>query len=225
MEEAAALEVMEAPPDFSCNMAPIREVTSSRSGQIYQWRDENGQLHFGDSPPAGVETEVFDSRQGRNIDYFQLDIDFRGANAVPFFRNQIESQTTSMYEILSGFLGQERLKQVDLNIVIFPDWNSYLQYATAVGGAAMANSGGFYSNASNEAVTYVYEDDDQTMAVARHEAAHVILNGMLAAGPLWLHEGMAEYFELLSMSQQYARVSPNTEWLELARTSLDNGYL
>lgn len=47
---------------------------------------------------------------------------------------------------------------------------------------------------------------------------------MLAAGPLWLHEGMAEYFELLSMRQQYSQITPNTEWLNLARTSIANGY-
>ena len=39
-----------------------------------------------------------------------------------------------MYEILAGMVGQARLKQVDLNVVIFPDWSSYLEYATAVAG-------------------------------------------------------------------------------------------
>ena len=121
MEAASALETMEAAPDFSCNMAPIREVTATRSNQIYQWRDENGQLHFSDSPPADMETDVFNSTQGGTVEYFQLDIDFRGSNAVPFFRNQIQSQATSMYEILADMIGQERLKQVDLNVVIFPD--------------------------------------------------------------------------------------------------------
>ncbi len=76
----------------------------------------------------------------------------------------------------------------------------------------------------NEAVTYTYEDDEQTLAVTRHEAAHVMLNGMLAAGPLWLHEGMAEYFELLSMRQQYSQIAPNTDWLNLARLSVAGGY-
>lgn len=52
MEAAAGQADMEALPDFSCNMAPVREVTSTRSNQIYQWRDENGLLHFSDSPPS-----------------------------------------------------------------------------------------------------------------------------------------------------------------------------
>ncbi len=42
MEAASVQEVIEAGPDFSCNMAPIREVRETRSNQIYQWRDENG---------------------------------------------------------------------------------------------------------------------------------------------------------------------------------------
>lgn len=35
MEAASAQEIIEAGPDFSCNMAPIREITESRSNQIY----------------------------------------------------------------------------------------------------------------------------------------------------------------------------------------------
>ncbi len=224
MEAAAGLEIMEVGPDFSCNMAPIREVTETRSNQIYQWRDENGQLHFSDTAPLGLETDTFNARQGNTLEYFQLDIDFKGVSTVPYFRNQIQAQATSMYEILADIVGQARLKQVDLNVVIFPDWDSYLEYATAVVGVEMVNSGGFYTNATNEAVTYNYGDAEQTLAVTRHEAAHVILNGMLAAGPLWLHEGLAEYFELLSMRQQYSQVSPNLEWLELARSSIARGY-
>ncbi len=224
MEAAADQEIIEAGPDFSCNMAPIREVTETRSNQIYQWRDENGQLHFSDTPPPGLVAEIFDARQGNTIEYFQLNIDFRGTNTLPFFRNQIQAQATSMYKILADMLGQSRLKQVELNVVIFPDWNSYLEYATVAVGPEMVNSGGFYTNATNEAVTYSYADDEQTLAVTRHEAAHVILNGMLAAGPLWLHEGLAKYFEMLSMRQQYSQVSPNLDWLALATSSIDTGY-
>jgi hypothetical protein len=160
MEAAADQEIIEAGPDFSCNMATIREVTETRSNQIYQWRDENGQLHFSDTPPPGLEAETFDARQGNTIEYFQLNTDFRGTNTLPFFRNQIQAQATSMYEILADMLGQSRLKQVELNVVIFPDWNSYLEYATMAVGPEMVNSGGFYTNATNEAVTYSYADDE-----------------------------------------------------------------
>tara|TARA_R110000824_G_scaffold336_1_gene1755 strand:- start:174098 stop:175282 length:1185 start_codon:yes stop_codon:yes gene_type:complete len=224
MEAAFVPEQTEALPDFSCTMAPVREVVEARTNRIYQWRDENGLLHFSDSPPAGVATDEFDARQPTALEYFQLNIDFRGANGVPFFRNQLEAQANSMYRILTDMLGSERLKQVDLNVIIFPDRGSYQQYAVATGGESLVNSGGFYTNASNEAVTYIYENDEETLAVTRHEAAHVMLNGMLATGPLWLHEGMAEYFEQLSMRQQYTQIAPNADWLQIARTSINNGY-
>ena len=227
MEAALAAEPAideEAIPDFSCAMSPVREVVEARSNRIYQWRDANGQLHFSDSPPADVVAAEFDAREPATLEYFRLEIDFRGGNAVPFFRNQVQAQVTSMYRILSDMLGNERLKQVDLDVIIFPDRNSYQQYAAATGGEALANSGGFYTNATNEAVTYAYEDDEETLAVTRHEAAHVMLNGMLAAGPLWLHEGLAGYFEQLSMRQQFTRIAPNNDWLQLARSSLGAGY-
>lgn len=110
MEAASALEIIEAAPDFSCNMALVRELTAARANQIYQWRDENGQLHFSDSPLANVAADVFDSRQDNLVEYFQLDIDFRGSNAIPFFRNQIQAQATSMYEILAAMVGAGALK-------------------------------------------------------------------------------------------------------------------
>lgn len=225
MEAAFAETQEEAPPDLSCNMAPIREVTETRTNRIYQWRDENGVLHFGDRPPAGVASTEFDADEQTTVEYFQLEIDFRGANTLPYFRSQIQAQATRIYEILAGMVGDQRLKQVDLNVIIFPDRASYQEYAAATGGNALANAGGFYTNADNEAVTYVYEDEEQTLAVTRHEALHVILNGLLATGPLWLHEGMAEYFEQMSMRDQFARISPNTEWLTLARTAVEQGYL
>lgn len=224
MEAAFVVEQIEALPDFSCSMAPVREVVEARANRIYQWRDQNGQVHFSDSHPAGVTAAEFDARQPTALEYFQLDIDFRGGNAVPFFRNQVQAQATSMYRILSDMLGTERLKQVDLNVIIFPDRGSYQQYALATGGEGLVNSGGFYTNATNEAVTYAYGNDEETLAVTRHEAAHVMLNGMLATGPLWLHEGMAEYFEQLSMREQITQIAPNTAWLQIARTSISNGY-
>jgi hypothetical protein len=224
MEVEAAL-VAEAPMlDFSCNQAPIREVTEVSGPRIYQWRDEQGRLHFGDTPSPNLQSTEFNSRQGSTPDYFQLDVEFRGGNALPYFRGQIESQATSMYEILADLLGEDRLKQVDLNVIIFGDNASYRDYAASVGGTALANAGGFYSNASNEALTFLYEDQAQTLAVSRHEAAHVILNGLLATGPLWLHEGMAEYFELLSIEQQVSQITPNMEWLNLARAAVDSAY-
>ncbi len=214
----------QALPDFTCNMAPVREVTEVRPNRIYQRRDDEGNLHFSDVAPANVEASVFNSREPARLEYFRLEIDFMGGEYLPFFKNQIEAQAGSMYEILSEILGRERLKQVDLMVLIFPDRSAYQAYASARVGPALVASGGFYSNETNEAVTYQYEDSEQTLAVTRHEAAHVMLNGMLAAAPLWLHEGMAEYFERLSMRQQYAEIRPQNEWLIMARESVLNGY-
>ena len=223
--EVEAARMAEAPlPDFSCNQAPIREVTEVTGPRIYQWRDEQGRLHFGDTPPPNLQSTEFNSRQGATPNYFQLAVEFRGGNALPYFRGHIESQANSMYEILADLLGEGRLKQVELNVIIFGDNAAYRDYAASVGGMALANAGGFYSNESNEAVTFLYEDQEQTLAVSRHEAAHVILNGLLATGPLWLHEGLAEYFELLSIEQQVSQISPNDEWLSLARMAVDSAY-
>ncbi|MEX2366845.1 MAG: DUF1570 domain-containing protein, partial [Pseudohongiellaceae bacterium] len=86
------------------------------------------------------------------------------------------------------------------------------------------NTGGYYSSGNNTAVTYRYAEDEMTLAVARHEAVHVILYGMLGITPMWLNEGLAEYFEQLSISSQYSRIDSNERWLAMARAAVDGGY-
>jgi glutaredoxin len=37
-------------------------ATTVFAGKVYQWKDENGQVHFGDRPPAGTKKQSVDIR-------------------------------------------------------------------------------------------------------------------------------------------------------------------
>jgi len=54
---------------------------------------------------------------------------------------------------------------------------------------------GFYSVLYNEAVINGERDKDEVIATIYHEANHAILTEKAPEVPLWINEGLAEYFE------------------------------
>lgn len=208
---------------YSCT-TPARKVSKTDTLKHYTWTDEDGGVHFSSEDPGLADVETFDSSLRSELNYFNLNIEFKGGSSVSYLENRLSAQLKSMYKILAGLLDEDNLKQVDLNLVIYPDRTSYLKYATKSGGANMATSGGFYSSAKNEAVTYQYANDENTFATARHEGLHVILQGILGNSPNWLNEGLAEYFERMTMKSQYQLVDLDYGWLQKSAQSLNNGY-
>jgi hypothetical protein len=208
----------------ACALPTTGALTTSSTPDIYRWTDAQGQLHFGDKPAAANHAEAYTPPQSERVEYFNLAIEYRGEISAPYFRNQLTTQVNGIYQILSGLLGQQRLRKVDLNIALYPDRESYLHYADQTAGHSMSNTGGFYSSKLNEAVTYIYPSPHHTLEVAKHESTHVIAAGVLGVTPLWLNEGMAEYFSLLGITGLYKEITPHSTWLDLARQSVASGY-
>src|SRR5690606_31664646 len=108
---------------------------------------------------------------------------------------------------------------------LFEDQNDYRAFADGTAGSRSAAAGGFYSLLDNQVATFQYPDDRRTLGVLRHEAVHVMVGGMLGpTAPLWLNEGLAEYFEQMETGGQFAHVLPNETWLEIARHAVSSGY-
>ena len=181
-------------------------------------------MHFSDKKPAAATAQVYDVEQKGELDYFDLLINYRGQNIVPFLHDQLNAQATSIYKIMSGFVGSAQLRHVQLNITMFPDAASFHQYTEANTGLSNPNIGGYYSTLNNEAVTYTYPDDARTMEVAKHESTHVIAMGIMGKLPLWLNEGLAEYFSKLTVRSQFSQVGVHEDWLQLARATVESGY-
>lgn len=126
--------------------------------------------------------------------------------------------------MLARLVGEHNLRKVDLNLVIYPNRATYLQYANSSTGRNMERTSGFYSARNNEAVTYIQPRREATLNTARHEATHVIVTGILGLVPPWLNEGLAEYFSFLDIIGQVERVTADETALQLARASLRSGY-
>lgn len=220
---SATASFIEGEGAFTCS-TPATGAVTLNDPIVYRWTDADGQVHFGDEKPAERQAELYDAGQGVSLDYFDLDIDYRGRKIVPFLEGQLSAQATSIYEIMVQLVGDEYLRRVQLNIVIFPDVVSFRQYARASASNDSSTLLGFYSPRTNEAVTFTADDDDKTMEVTRHEATHVIARGVLGALPVWLNEGLAEYFSKLSIRGQLKEVASYEGWPQLARATINSGY-
>ena len=221
---AAQTTFVEGQGEASCSVPPTEAVTTSVEQSIYRWTDASGKIHFSDKKPASSAAEIYNAEQPAELDYFDLTINYRGQNIVPFLHDQLNAQATSIYKIMSDFVGSDKLRHVKLDIVMFPDAESFHQYAAVSTGNNNPNTGGYYSTLTNEAVTYTYPDDARTMEVARHESTHVIAMGIMGKMPLWLNEGLAEYFSKLGVRSQFSQVGVHKEWLQLARATVESGY-
>lgn len=217
------MQVLESKVEHTCLAPPTSLITSAPSVISYQWT-ENGRAHFGDSPPSHVDATAMNFKHPTAVEYFQLKIDYDGHQPIPFLQNKLTANTNAIYEVLSTMLSKDKLRQVELNIRIFESRNDYQHYARSVSGERIANAGGFYSPRTNEAVTFKQSSDEETLAVSRHEAVHVIVNGLMGRTPTWLNEGLAEYFEQIKVSGQFSQVEVNQAWLRLAREAINNGY-
>lgn len=220
----AAYSVSEEPIAAGCSLPETVSVTQRANAVIYSWRDERGVVNFTSEPPRIPTIPVRKIDYWTDPQYFDLTIDNRGTDAIPAFRNDLERDVTGIYRVLARLVGENNLRKVKLNVGIYPDRRTYLQYASSSTGSNMESTSGFYSPRKNEAVTYTHAQRDATLNTARHESTHVIVRGILGLVPPWLNEGLAEYFSRLDVIAQVERVTVDEAALQLARTNLRNGY-
>src|SRR5690606_10049425 len=95
-----------------------------------RWRDDQGQMHYSDRPPPDMAAEQFRQSLPQVRDYFKLNLSYPGRNQVPFLQGNLSAGMTGIFSILAELVGEESLRQVELNLKIFPDRPHYLQYAS-----------------------------------------------------------------------------------------------
>jgi len=113
---------------------------------------------------------------------------------------------------------------VDLNLKVFNDQGKFDLYRNEhVPGLSTVS--GFYKPSLDEAVVMVQSKDSVTQSIARHEATHVINSGLYGRTPTWFNEGLAEYFERLSVEGQSKRIDVSQHHLTLLKESLADASL
>ena len=84
-------------------------------------------------------------------------------------------------------------EDVPVKIRVFGKKARFMSYQEEI--SPFVSEVGFYSARYNEAVINGERDKDEVIATIYHEANHAILTEKAPEVPLWINEGLAEYFE------------------------------
>ncbi len=178
--------------NFNCIKPVTEEISEQPRTQIYSWVDEQGHRHFGDQAPAKAPTDDLTRQYGGQASYFNLSIGSPDGAMATGLKDRLEADVRAIYKYLTGELGLDHLRKVNLNLKVYTQPTLYQQYQ-AQQAPGLEGAAGFYNAQLNEAVV-LQRSPAFTLRVARHEATHVIIAGLYGFTPMWFNEGLAEYF-------------------------------
>ncbi|MDX1804227.1 MAG: DUF1570 domain-containing protein [Alcanivorax sp.] len=175
--------------------------------QAYQWRDPGGQLHFSDRPPAQgkatlLHTTPATGRSDLEVLYRQQDFRFNQAQ-----KAALKQRLMWLQNYLEDRLGLDLPQQSRLEIYLLADQSAFRQWMQARSGNDSRYFDGVFIPGSDAIAVWPWSaqpgDIGQTLL---HEGCHRLLAPVAAAAPLWLHEGLAQYFQTLRLAQGQAVV-------------------
>lgn len=191
-------------------------LIGAANAEIYQWRDADGKLHFGDAPPDRQEAEDLSERYDNRLP-FQVIIEGVDYRIPPSVRNHINVSVRKIFAIYEQALGVELNQEQDFRIVIYGTEAAFRQYQRQVA-PVLENASGFYNGSTNQITTWGMPEP-QLLAVITHEASHAISASEGRWIPTWLNEGLAEYFEGMRVSGLGAEVYTQRYWLTRLKTA------
>jgi len=192
-------------------------------GQVFKWVDAEGKVHYGDKP-KGLSAENLSDRYAMEKQYFRMSVASAGGSLPPFLHDRLSADLRQLYFVLSRWLPDQYIKQVELNVKVFNDQEAFDLYREKhVPG--LTTSSGFYKPSLDEAVVMAQVDASDTRAIGRHEATHVINAGLYGRTPTWFNEGLSEYFERLKIEGQSKTVEPSSHHIALLKDKLANDEL
>lgn len=129
---------------------------------------------------------------------------------------------TRIFDTYKEGFGFDYPDNYKIKITIFADKDNFIAYQKKQGKKSLASLA-YYSVRFREAVvywkTYSKKTDDAKKMVGSvyHEASHMLLMTKVPRAPLWINEGLAEYFEGLNVFGENRRVYLNKysqRWLK-----------
>lgn len=197
-----------------CRRAGPAHPSHKAKGQIYRWTGADGKPVFSDRPPPDGSGQVVGATRAQGVEGFSLDYDFEGGRRDGAFDQAIQANVAGVFRFLTRDLGLAGMEPVHVRLRILDGVGRFVRYRDAKT-EKLGTTSGFYSFDGNEAVVR-WMGTEPSLAVVRHEVAHLALGNWLGDPPIWFNEGLAEVVERLRFEQSYARV-PVQDLREVAR--------
>ena len=186
---------------------------SLHAAGIYQWRDEQGRLHFGDAPAVDNATDLSDQ-----YDFtLPFDIVFEPVEyrVPPQVRDKLTTSISKIFTVYKQALEIDYPQNSEFRIRIYGSEQTYRSYQQKVA-PILENAAAFYNGASNRITTWGM-DERVLQQVVTHECSHAVSASGGRMIPIWLNEGLATYFETMQVAGQGVTVPLSAYWLQVLR--------
>ena len=92
-------------------------------------------------------------------------------------------------------------------VIVIPDARAYRPFMPVANGRTVPVDGFFVDGADVNYITMNLEAGERAFPIVFHEYSHFLLNNAFPRTPLWLHEGLAEYFSTCDVTGGGQRVA------------------
>lgn len=179
---------------------------------IYQWTDAQGRVHFGDRAPgdAAVLTGHGTAPTSTDTNGLRFTLTDHGAPMSPALQQRTEESIRRMVRVYREVFRLDLRQPLVVDAHLFADQTTLRYWTRDHSGELPGNITGVYLG-KQRLVGALFdpfhaEDSMQTLV---HEANHVILAQMSPRAPLWLHEGLSQYFEGIALDDGHLVVHPH----------------
>lgn len=184
-------------------LAGTASAAKPAKAAIHRWTDDKGVIHFSDRAPSGPA-----------LGYKRIDVQGQPAIVVQAHGYDVNlpddlvqsaiSAAQAIERILRGTLGVEGDPGLVLDVEFIAAADAWAKRA---GNPAMANSAGTYSPQTRTIHIRLQDDDQSNFLILRHEITHALIHERVGRLPTAINEGIAGYFEHLTVSGMGAQVS------------------
>lgn len=186
-----------------CDKPETEKITNKRV--VYEWKNNKGKTQFGDRPPSSNYKDL-KIRNLKTSNFFTLNTDTRFGQLPAYTKDRVRFGVTQTYKTLANVIDVAQLQKVTLNMTFYGDYDRFQDYRKQVAPRTSNNIGGFYSPRDNSITVLMHGDANNVINVAIHEATHAIVAGLYAGMPVWMNEGMAEFFEAMEYNTHQKKI-------------------
>ena len=135
--------------------------------------------------------------------------------------NEFERFREGLARVIPGAAEREPVPTI---VVVFGSQRAFEPYRPRYNGKPVELSGLFVSSGDQNIVALALEDRDQALRVIFHEYAHIVITSIAREIPIWLSEGLAEYYSTFSLREEgraaIVGLAPVEHVMRLRRESL-----
>ena len=182
---------------------------------LYRWQDTEGRWHFSDRAPAQQNAEDVAARY-QQPDAPDIRIETRDYVLPTRLQQRLEVTVTRVFSIYRHTLAVNMPTDMPFEILLYGDANAFRQYQRQVA-PRLENPAGFFNGMNGRITALALDDHDALLRLITHECSHAIAARQAGYMPIWLNEGLAEYFSQLQIYGLTAEIPVAAHWLQQLR--------